>query len=77
MRWAGHIVTMGDRTLQKQLFYGEVTRGKRPQHKPRKRFKDVLKSNLKELEIDVDDWEALTEDHASLRKLIRKRCSSL
>ena len=38
--------------------YGELNRGKRPLHKPRKRFKDVLKSNLKELEIDVDDWEA-------------------
>ena len=38
-----------------QFFHGELTRGKRPQHKPRKRFKDVLKSNLKELEIDMDN----------------------
>ena len=45
--------------------YGELTRKKRPQHKPRKRFKDVLKSNLKELEIDVDDWETLTKNRVS------------
>ena len=76
MRWAGHIVRMGDGSLPKQLFYGELTRGKRPQYKPRKRFKDVLKSNLKELKIDVDDWEALTKHLASWRKLIRERCSS-
>ena len=48
MRWAGHVVRMGDGGLPKQLSYSELTRGKRPQHKPRKRFKDVLKSNLKD-----------------------------
>ena len=65
MRWADHVVRMGDGRLPKELFYGELTRGKRPQHKPRKRFKDVLKSNLKELEIDVDSWEALTKNRES------------
>ena len=38
--------------------------------------KDVLKNNQKELEIDVDDWEALTKNRALWRKLIsfkRKR----
>ena len=59
---------MGDGRLTKQLFYGEPTKGKRPQHKPRKRFKDVLKSNLKELEIDLDDWEALTKKPCVLEK---------
>ena len=76
MRWAGHVVRMGDGRLPKQLLYGELTRGKRPQHKPRKRFKDVLKSILKELKINVDDWEASTKHRASWRKVIRERCSS-
>ena len=35
-----------------------------------------MKNNLKELEIDVDDWEALTKNRAPWRKLIRERCSS-
>ena len=52
MRWAGHVLRMGDGRFPKELFYGELARGKRPQRKPRKRFKDVLKSILKELEID-------------------------
>ena len=56
MCWAGQVVRMGDGRLPKLLFYGVLTRGKRPQHKPRKRIKGTLKSNLKELEIDVDDW---------------------
>ena len=67
---------MGDGRLPEQLFYGQLTRGKRPQHKPRKRFKDVMKSNLKKLEIDVDDWEALTKNRVSWRRHIRERCSS-
>ena len=65
MRWADHVVRMGDGRLPKELFYSELTRGKRPLHKPRKRFKDVLKSNLKELEIDVDSGEALTKNRES------------
>ena len=78
MRWAGRVLRMGDGKIPKQLFYGELTRWKRQQHKPRKRFKDFLKSNLKELEIDVDNSrEALTENRASWRKLIRERCSNL
>ena len=35
-----------------------------------------MKSNLKELEINADDWEALTENRARWRTLIRERCSS-
>ena len=35
IRLAGHVVRMGDGRLPKQLFYGELTGGKRPQHKPK------------------------------------------
>ena len=30
-----------------------------PRHKPKKRFRDYVKANLKLLEIDVDSWEVL------------------
>ena len=62
--------------LQNISFMGYLTRGNWPQHKPRKRFKNVLKSSLKELEIDVDDWEALTKNRAYWKKLVRERCSN-
>ena len=41
MRWLGHVVRIEEDRLPKQLFYGELIIGKRPQHKPKKRFKDV------------------------------------
>ena len=74
MRWVGHVVRMEDSRLPKQLFYGELSTGKRPRHKPRKRFKDVIKDNLKALQIDVDNWEGLTENRASWRKSVRQGC---
>ena len=43
--------------MVKQLFYGELMTGKRPQHKPKKRFKDCIKNNLKAFKIPVENWE--------------------
>ena len=59
MRWAGHVVRTGDARLPKQLFYGQLRDGKRPQHKPRKRYKDCLKNNLVKIKINPDNWEWL------------------
>ena len=67
----------GDGRLPKRLFYDrELIREKKPQHKQRKQFKDILKSNLKELEFDLDNWEAFSENRAPWRKLVRERCSN-
>ena len=61
MRWVRHIVRMEDSRMPKRLFYGELTTEKRPQHKPKKRFKHVIKGNTKALHMDVDNWEVLTQ----------------
>ena len=59
MRWTGHVVRMDDDRLPKQLLYGELHIGKRPRHKPKKRYKDCIKNNLKELHIGAENWEEL------------------
>ena len=64
MRWAWHLVREEDIRLPTQLFYGELIRGKRPQYKPRKRFKHGLKA------LDIDEWEVITE----WRKLVMEDC---
>ena len=51
---------MDDNRLPKQLFYGELKVGKRLQHKPKKRYKDCVKTNLKALHIDANCWEEKT-----------------
>ena len=69
MRWAGHLVRMDDARLPKRLFYGELSIGRRPQHKPRKRFKDCVKDNLKLMGIEIDEWETATSDRDQWRRL--------
>ena len=75
MRWAGHLVRMEDTRLPKQLFYGELENGKRPRHKPRKRFKDCLKHNLKEISIDDGVWEETALNRDKWRKSVRGGCN--
>jgi len=49
--------------------------GKRPQHRPKKRFKDNVKANLKKLDIDVNTWEELADDRPVWRKLVYEGCN--
>ena len=62
--------------LPKQLFYGELKVGKRPQHKPKKRDMDCVQNNLKTLHIDANCWEENTMNRTAWRKDIREGCSN-
>ena len=77
LRWAGHLVRMEDKRLPKQLFYEELTNGKRPRHKPKKRFKDCLKYNFHELDIDYNNWAESALNRSGWRKTVRDGCCSL
>ena len=72
LRWAGHVVRMEDERIPKQLFYGELMTGKRPQHKPKKRFKDCIKNNLKAFKIPVENWETLAKSRTEWRQLLKR-----
>ena len=63
---------MREERLTKQQFYGELDNGKRPQHKPKKQFKDCVKNNLKELGINVDDWEKAAKNRAGWRHSVKE-----
>ena len=76
MRWSGHIVRMEDDRLPKQLFYGELKNGKRLPHKPKKRYKDCIKDNLKVLGVNIGDWEVVAEDRVGWRYMIKEGCSA-
>ena len=70
LRWAGHLVRLDGSRLPKQLFYGELLLGKRPQHKPKKRFRDSVRESLKNFGIPINNWEALTSDRGQWRAAI-------
>ena len=73
LRWAGHLVRMEDSRLPKQLFYGELSEGKRGTGRPKLRYKDSLKANLKKSKIDVASWEKQASERAKWRTTINKK----
>ena len=73
LRWAGHVVRMEDSRLPKQLFYGELSKGKRGTGRPKLRYKDSLKANLKKCDIDVETWEKQAAERAKWRTTIKKK----
>ena len=75
-RWAGHLVRMPNCRLPKQLLYGELTEGTRPRGRPKKRFKDCLKTSLKSLSIDLNTWEQQALDRTTWRNSIKKGAST-
>ena len=76
MQWIGHLVRMDYQRLPKKLFYDELSKGKRPRSKLRKRFNDVRKNNLKQLEIGVDNWVVIAADRLQWKKQIREGCTA-
>ncbi|XP_076035734.1 uncharacterized protein LOC143021854 [Oratosquilla oratoria] len=46
LRCVGHVIQMDDHCLPKQLLYGELSSGKRNTGRPRKRFKNCVKTHL-------------------------------
>ena len=67
LRWAGHMVRMSDRRLPKQLFYGELSMGKRSVGGQKKRFKDSLKVSVKDFGMCDNTWESLAKNRTMWR----------
>ena len=70
LRWVGHVIRLDDDRIPKQLLYGELSVGSRPQHKPKKRFKDCVKDSLALCKIDDPDWEMVACDRNRWRKMM-------
>ena len=73
LRWLSHVLRMGAEKIPKSLLYSELVVGKRNRGRPKLRFKDVCKRDLKSLNITTDEWELLANDRAKWRLFVRKR----
>jgi hypothetical protein len=69
MRWAGHVARMGeDRKLYKVLVGNP--KGKRPLGRPRHRWKDGIRMDLREIGLGGVDWIRLAQDRDRWRAFV-------
>ncbi|VDL95924.1 unnamed protein product [Schistocephalus solidus] len=71
LRWSGHLLQMDDERLSKRLFYGDVAMGSRRQGGQVRRYKDTLKTSLKQLQINPESWEDLARNRSTWRRTVK------
>ena len=60
--WTGHVIRMDDSRIPRKLMYGELKLGSRKRGRPKLRYKDTLKSNIKLCGIQPRHLEAAAAD---------------
>jgi hypothetical protein len=69
MRWAGHAARMGEeRKVYKVLV--RKPEGKRPLGRPRRRWEDGLRMDLREIGLEGVDWIRLAQDRDRWRAVV-------
>jgi hypothetical protein len=69
MRWAGHVARMGEKRNAFRILVGKPER-KRPLGRPRRRWVDNIKMDLREIGWDDVDWIHLAQDRDQWRALV-------
>ena len=73
LRWIGHVHRMGRERLPRHLPYWKLEMGQRNQGRPRLRFKDVTKRNMKWRDSKTQDWQSKALDRQSWRTVIQPK----
>jgi hypothetical protein len=61
MRWAGHVARMGEERKVYKVLVGKIE-GKRPLGRPRRRWGDGIRIDLREIGLGGVDWIRLAQD---------------
>ena len=69
MRWAGHVARMCEERGVCRVLVGKLD-GKRPLERPRRRWVDNIRMDLKEVGFGYVDWIGLTQDRDRWRTLV-------
>jgi hypothetical protein len=68
-RWAGHVARMGEGRCVHRVFVGRPE-SKRPLGRPRRRWEDNIKMDLREIDIDGSNWIRLVQDRVWWRPFV-------
>jgi hypothetical protein len=69
MRWAGHVARMGEVRCAYNILIGRPE-GRRPLGRPRRRWEDNIKMDLREIGFGDVGWIHLTQDRDRWRALV-------
>jgi hypothetical protein len=69
MRWAGHVARIGETWNAYRILVGKPEE-KRPLERPRRRWVDNIKIDLREIRWDCMDWIELAQDRDQWRALV-------
>ena len=71
LRWTEHLMRMSQDRLSKQILYSQLSSGHRKRGRPRLRFKDTIKRNLKLRDIKIDSWTSLSQQRDKWRTTVK------
>jgi len=60
LRWTGHLMRMPQDRLPKQIMFSQLPVGQRKKGRPRLRYKDTIKRNMKQRNIMLTSWAKLS-----------------
>jgi hypothetical protein len=69
VKWAGYVARMGETRNVYRTFVGKPE-GKRPLGRPRCRWVENIKMDLRDIEWDVVDWIELAQNRDQCRALV-------
>jgi hypothetical protein len=69
IRWAGHVARMGEGRGVYRVLVGRPE-GKIPVGRPKRRWEESIKKDLREIGIDGANWIRLAEDRVQLRAFV-------
>jgi hypothetical protein len=69
MRWAGHVARMGEERKLYKVLVGKPE-GKRPLGRPRRRWEDGIRTDLREIGLGGVDWIVLAQDRDRWRAVV-------
>ena len=69
MKWAGHVVRMGEERGVYRVLLGKLE-GRRPLGRPRRRWVNNIRMNLQEVGYGYIDWIGLAQDRDRWRTLV-------
>jgi hypothetical protein len=69
MRWAGHVARMGEGRKVYKVLVGKP-QGKRPLGRPKRRWEDGIRMDLREIGLGGVDWIRLSQDRGRWRAVV-------